>query len=73
LKLIDFQLVAAAKVSSEDRSPLVHLVSDLRGIFGHKRVSDFLIVERSRVRVSHNLANLAKKYCHTVTLKNTVL
>jgi hypothetical protein len=41
------QLVVAAKASSQDRPPLVHLISDLRVLFSHERVSDIVKVERS--------------------------
>jgi hypothetical protein len=54
------QLVVAAKAHSQDRSPLVHLVSDLRVLFSHERISDIVEVERSQVRVSHNLATMAR-------------
>jgi hypothetical protein len=40
--------------------PLVHLVSELRTLFCHERVFDLVKVERTQVRVSHNLANLAR-------------
>jgi hypothetical protein len=60
------QLVVAAKAHSQDRSPLVHLVSDLRVLFSHERISDIVEVERSQVRVSHNLATMARVDCCTV-------
>jgi ribonuclease HI len=54
------QLVAAIKNKYQDRSPLAFLVSELRLLASHERVSVFVKVERSQIRVSHNLANLAR-------------
>jgi hypothetical protein len=61
------QLVVAAKASSQDRPPLVHLISDLRVLFSHERVSDIVKVEHSQVKVSHNLASMARVDHCTVT------
>jgi hypothetical protein len=51
------QLVTPAKKKIQDRSPLVHLIPELRYFSSHERVSYFVKVERSLSRVSHNLAN----------------
>jgi hypothetical protein len=60
------QLVAAAKGNTIDRSLLVHLISELRILSSHERVSDVVKVERSQIWVSHNLANLARVNHQTV-------
>jgi hypothetical protein len=46
--------------STLDRSPLVHLISELRILSSHERVYDFVKVERAQIRTIHNLANLAR-------------
>jgi hypothetical protein len=54
------QLVTAAKEKTQDRSPLVYLIPELRYFSSHERVTYFVKVERSLFRVSHNLANLVR-------------
>lgn len=43
-----------------DRSSQVNLVSDIKYLFSCIRECSFVKVERSQVRVSHHLANLAR-------------
>jgi hypothetical protein len=54
------QLVVAAKSSVQDRSPLFHLVYEIRALANQGRICTFVKVERSQVRVSHFLANFAR-------------
>ena len=54
------QLVAMLSSSVVDRSPLLHLVSDVKHLCSGSRECSFVKVERSQVRVSHHLANLAR-------------
>jgi hypothetical protein len=55
-----YQLIAATKHKSLDRSPPAHLVSELRFLSSHDRVLEIVYVERSQIGISHNLANLAR-------------
>jgi hypothetical protein len=59
------QLVEATKSSTRDRLPLLHLVSDIKRPASQDRVCTLVKVERSQVRVSHYLANLARVEQHT--------
>jgi hypothetical protein len=54
------QLVAATKASTRDRSPLLHLISEIEHLASQVSNCVFVKVERSQVRVSHYLANMAR-------------
>lgn len=62
----DIVLPIVMSVVTIDRSLLVHLISELRILSSHERVSDVVKVERSQIWVSHNLANLARVNHQTV-------
>ena len=49
-----------AKGLNEDRSPYLNIVSDIKILARHERVCTFVKVDRSKVRISHCLANLAR-------------
>jgi hypothetical protein len=53
-------MVVAVKEKLQDRSSMVHLVSDFRTLVDHERVFDLIKVERAQVTVSHNLASFAR-------------
>jgi hypothetical protein len=59
------QLIAAVKSSGQDRSPFLHLVFQIKLLARSECV--FVKVERSQVRVSHGLANLASLESRTAT------
>ena len=54
------QLVAMVSSTTVDRSPLLHLVSEIKFLSSISSVCSFVKMERSQVRVSHHLANLAR-------------
>jgi ribonuclease HI len=54
------QLVSMATSKERDRSSLLHLVSELKFLCSSSRVCSIVKVERSQIRVSHHLANLAR-------------
>jgi hypothetical protein len=49
-----------ASSKERDRSPLLHLVSELKFLCSSSRVFSIVKVERGQIRVSHHLTNLAK-------------
>jgi ribonuclease HI len=54
------QLVEAINSSVQDRSPFLHWVSEIRTLCNQEHECVFVKVERSQVRVSHDLANYAR-------------
>jgi ribonuclease HI len=54
------QLVAAVQDHSLDRSPMMHLVSEIKRLSCLDRTCKFVKVDRSQIRVSHCLANFAR-------------
>jgi ribonuclease HI len=61
------QLVAATKSLAQDRSPFLFWIAELLALVNQGRVCTFVKVERSQVRVSHILANLARVERRTAT------
>jgi hypothetical protein len=61
------QLIAAVKSSGQDRSPFLHLVSQIKLLANQRSEWVFVKVEQSMVRVSHGLANLARLESRTAT------
>jgi ribonuclease HI len=60
------QLVEVVSSSTQDRSALLHLISDIKNLSSCDRLCKFVKVERSQVRVSHCLANFARTERRTV-------
>jgi ribonuclease HI len=54
------RLMASVKDDSQDRSPFLHLVFDIKRLANTGRVCSFVKVDRGQVRVSHCLANWAR-------------
>jgi ribonuclease HI len=54
------QVVSAVQNRHPDRSPLLHLVSEIKRCFSLDRMCKFVRVDRSQIRVSHCLANFAR-------------
>jgi hypothetical protein len=54
------QLVSAVQDHQPDRSPLMHVVWEIKRLSSLDCVCKFVEVERSQIRVSHCLANLAR-------------
>jgi ribonuclease HI len=54
------QLVVAAKSYVQDRSPLLHLVYEIRALANQGTICTFVKVEQTYVRVSHFLANFPR-------------
>lgn len=61
------QQVAATKSPTQDRSPFLHWIAELRALVNQGRDCTFVKVERSQVRVSHILANSARVERRTAT------
>jgi hypothetical protein len=55
------------KASTQDRSSLMYLISDIKSLSSQGRACKFVKVERSQIRVSHCLANLARTDRCTLT------
>jgi CDP-diacylglycerol pyrophosphatase len=55
-----FQLVAVANSTLQDRSPYVHIISEIRDLAKQGRICTFVKVDRRQVRASHCLANFAR-------------
>jgi hypothetical protein len=53
------KLVDAVKASTQDRSSLMYLISDIKSLSSQGRACMFVKIERSQIRISHCLANLA--------------
>jgi hypothetical protein len=53
-------LIVAATGTTQDRSPLVHLISEIRFLVNGSRQISFVKVDRSHNWVSHYLANYAR-------------
>lgn len=60
------QLIMAIQNRSRDRSPLMHLVQEIKSLSSLDRTCNFVKVDRSQVRVSHCLANFARAENRTV-------
>ena len=60
-------LAEAANSKAMDRSSYLHLVTEIRRLASQDRIYVFVKVERSQVRVSHCLANLARAELCTKT------
>ena len=54
------QVIRVASEKSLDRSPFLNIISDIRFLSNQDRVCKFVKVDRSEVRISHCLANLAR-------------
>jgi hypothetical protein len=61
------RLVDVVKASTQDRSSLMYLISDIKSLSSQGRACKFVKVERSQIRVSHCLANLAQTNRCTLT------
>jgi hypothetical protein len=61
------KLVDEVKASTQDRSSLMYLISDIKSLSSQGRACKFVKVERSQIRVSHSLANLARTNRCTLT------
>jgi ribonuclease HI len=53
-------LKSAATSITQDRSPFMHLIADIKRLAKNYRVCKFVKVDRSQVRSSHCLANMAR-------------
>ena len=51
------QLVDASVFTTQDRSPFLFWIAELRALVNQGRVCKFVKVEQSQIRVSHILAN----------------
>jgi hypothetical protein len=60
------QVVVTALEKAGDRSPSLNTISDIKFLAGQDRVSNFVKVDRSKVRVSHCLTNFARVEQRTV-------
>jgi hypothetical protein len=58
-------LIGAIKGKNLDRSPLAHLIAEIRDIANGNRRSSFVKVERSQNRVSHCLTNFTRTEART--------
>jgi ribonuclease HI len=63
-------LLNAIKVTSLDRSPLTHVISEIKTLANGSRNIIFVKVDRSQNRASHCLANLARAEGRTVLWSN---
>jgi ribonuclease HI len=54
------QLAVVVSSPGQNRSPLLHFVSQIKFLASQRSECSFVKVERSHVRVSHDLANLAR-------------
>ncbi|CAM0872041.1 unnamed protein product [Alopecurus aequalis] len=54
------QLVAVIKEPSLNRSPLMHIFSEIKRLSSRNRICNFVKVDRMQIRVSHCLANFAR-------------
>uniref|UniRef100_A0ACD5WUJ1 Uncharacterized protein n=1 Tax=Avena sativa TaxID=4498 RepID=A0ACD5WUJ1_AVESA len=61
------QMIEALKSRAQDRSPLLHLIAEIKTLSCQNRMCHFVKVELSQVRVSHYLANFARTERRTAT------
>lgn len=54
------QLLAAVSSTAQDRSPFMHIISEIKQLAKQSRVCTFVKVDRRKVRASHCLANFAR-------------
>jgi ribonuclease HI len=54
------QLISAIYAKDQDRSPFLHSISEIKVLASGSSVCNFVKVNRSQVRISHCLANLAR-------------
>jgi hypothetical protein len=59
-RTLSSQLVAVVSSPGQNRSLLLHFVSQIKFLASQRSECSFVKVERSQVRVSHDLANLAR-------------
>ena len=62
------QLVSAIQDSSQDRSPYLHIIDEIKRLVFAGRVCNFVKVDRGQVRVSHCLANWARTELRTLVM-----
>jgi ribonuclease HI len=54
------QLISSIHAKEQDRSPFLHSISEIKELASGSRLCNFVKVDRSQVRISHCLANLAR-------------
>ena len=61
------QLVAAVRVKTQDRSPYMHIISEIKELDKIGRICTFVKVDHRQVQASHCLANYATtEHCNLV-------
>ena len=68
------QLVAAVRDKMQDRSPYMHIISEIKKLAKVSRICTFVKVDRTQVQASHCLANYARtEHCNLVSSQDLTI